>query len=205
MSLPKIISLSGKKHCGKSLLANIAHQYYGYDVISFANGLKKLVCECLDINIQELNEIKDYTHKVYYLDNHIPVISRTTGIDTHLLQSLKFKQFNSIREILQYIGTDIIRCYNPEWHTKQVEQIIRDNPYKRFCIDDTRFVNEKVLLESLGAEMWYIKRNTIHTDAHISENQLSETDFSNIIENNSTKVKFKDNWIDYLMKLSYKK
>ena len=202
MLFPKIISFSGKKHSGKTELCKINEQY-SYININFADELKNLVCNCLNITRDELEIKKDVSNDVIYnLNQKIEYISQETLINKNVIQNLiTNKQFISIREILQFIGTDIIRQHNPLWHIDKIKQKIVNNQDKYYCIGDTRFINEKQLIEDLHGECWYIIRDTLkENDAHISENELSQKDFENIIDNNNSKDDFITQWKNYMDK-----
>jgi hypothetical protein len=207
--LPKIISFSGKKHSGKTELTLVCKKY-GYVCLNFADGLKSLVCHCLSITKDDLDLNKD--KKVIYTlssDNVVEYIASQTDIDINIINDLlKNKTFLSIREILQFVGTDIIRQYNPSWHIKQVRHKLLNSEATTtlFCIGDTRFPDEKALIESLNGETWYITRENykdVNFIDHTSENSLHSTQFDNIINNNGSKEDFVDRWENYL-KQKYK-
>ena len=204
MVFPKIISFSGKKHSGKTELAKINEQY-GYININFADELKNLVCYCLNITRNVLENEKDVVNEIiiYNLSCYIEYISEQTSIDKNIIKNLlENKNFISIREILQYLGTDIIRKYQPLWHINKLKEKIINNPGKYYCIADTRFMSEKETIDNLNGECWFIIRTTIeNNDTHISENELSHINFKNIIYNNKSKEEFINQWKDYLLRL----
>lgn len=198
--LPKIISFSGKKHSGKTELCKV-NEKYGYININFADELKKLVCNCLNISIKELEINKDkITNEKYILTpDNIHYISKETLIDINLIyDELYNKQFTSIRQILQFIGTDLIRKYSNNWHIDKIKNILKNNPNNYYTISDTRFLNEKKLIDEFNGECWYIIRENQSYDTHVSENELSSLDFNNIIYNNSNKNAFIIKWIKYI-------
>jgi hypothetical protein len=203
MLFPKIISFSGKKHSGKSELCKINEQY-GYININFADELKNLVCNCLNITRDELEKKKDI-FTFYDLEQNIEYISKETSINQHIIHNLIInKKFNSIRQILQFIGTDIIRQFNPLWHINKIKDILINNKDKYYTIGDTRFENEKELINELKGECWYIIRNNLNNnnDIHISENELSQFNFNNIIYNNDSKENFIIKWKNYMDKFN---
>jgi hypothetical protein len=204
MLFPKIISFSGKKHSGKTELCKINEQY-NYININYADELKNLVCNCLNITRDELELKKDICNEATYnLIQKINYISQETSINKDVIQNLiTNKQFISIREILQFIGTDIIRQHNPLWHIDKIKEKIVNNPDKYYCIGDARFINEKKLIEDLNGECWYIIRDTLQdNDSHISENELSQKEFENIIDNNNSKDDFITRWKNYMDKFT---
>ena len=80
--LPKILSFSGRKHSGKTELAKICIKY-NYELINFADGLKELICNSLDISKEYLEEYKDIivennfkydlSRKIKYISNEINI------------------------------------------------------------------------------------------------------------------------------------
>lgn len=177
------------------------NEQYGYKNINFADELKNLVCNCLNITRDELEIKKDVNDgTIYNLNQNIEYISQETYIDKKIIENiLTNKNFISIREILQFIGTDIIRQYNPLWHINKIRNILINNKDNYYTIGDTRFKNEKSLIDELNGESWYIIRdNLINNDTHISENELSQINFKNIIYNNKTKNDFITEWKNYM-------
>lgn len=200
MNLPRIISFSGRKGSGKTELANICSKY-GYNVIYFADYLKDMVCKCLDIDRDTLEKIKDkeiifdLSNKKEYIANELQVNKKDIG-DLSL--------FKSVREILQILGTDIIRRYNPDWHINKTMLYITENKDKKFCIGDCRFLNEKKMIEKLGGECWFIIRpNQLNISNHISETQLNWSFFNDkIIINTMEKKDVIQKWVGYLEKIN---
>ena len=193
----RIISFSGRKGSGKTELANICVQN-GYTLINFADALKNLICNILNIS-RELLEINKETIKVYKLDeNQMNIISDNTNIDINIVKNiLEYVNFNSIRMLLQIIGTELIRQYNPLWHIKSLENTISKNKF--YCIGDCRFKNEKECVEKLGGKCWFIIRpNNMNISNHQSEIDLQWPDFENIIINNTSKKVFIETFEYYL-------
>jgi hypothetical protein len=176
---------------------------YGYKNINFADGLKNLVCFCLNITRDELERKKDVIDGTTYdLSQHIDYISLETSIDKNiLLEIIPKKHFISIRQILQFLGTDIIRQYNPMWHINKIRSLLVNNTDIFYSIGDTRFENEKNLIEEFDGESWYIVRDNLkNIDEHISENELSHNNFKNVIYNNGSKDEFIVQWKQYMNK-----
>lgn len=211
MPLPRIISFSGKKHSGKTELSKICKKY-GYQCLNFADGLKNIVCHCLNITEDWLELYKDETVITPYILSTVQTIeyiNNQTGISNDVLaENLNSKLFYSIREILQFLGTDIIRKYNPLWHINQLRTKLTANTDKLFCVGDIRFPNEKKLIDELQGETWCIVRpnydDSSNTD-HSSENSLHYTEFKHVFNNNSSKENFTNRWEKYLLDCSVQK
>lgn len=195
----RILSFSGRKHSGKTHLANICRQY-DYKVVNFADSLKQLVSDCLNITREFLDNNKETQFQCpIRLDEKYVFISSTTNIPLEHVIIVLNKSFTNIRHILQVIGTDLIRQYNPLWHINHLEQLLVNNPDDKFCVADTRFPNEKDMLQKLGAECWFILRpDCIDISNHISETSLEWHHFGfNVIVNTSLDI-FNKKWINYL-------
>lgn len=200
MSLPRIISFSGRKGSGKTELANVCSKY-DYKVIYFADYLKDMVCKCLDINRDTLERLKD-KEMTFDLSNKKEYIAKELQINSKDIDNLGL--FKSIREILQILGTDIIRKYNPDWHINKTMLYLQENKESKFCIGDCRFLNEKKMIENLGGECWFIIRpNQLNISNHTSETQLNWSYFNDkIVMNTMKKQDLIQKWTDYLYKRS---
>ena len=88
--------------------------------------------------------------------------------------------------MLQFIGTDLIRKYNTDWHVNRIREMIDTN--KDYVIDDVRFPNEKALVEELGGDCWFVVRTTLdNISNHESETSIKWNDcWNKIIINDST-------------------
>jgi hypothetical protein len=99
--------------------------------------------------------------------------------------------FYSIREAMQFIGTDIIRNLCPDWHLnefeKKIESLNKIN-LVGVVIGDVRFKSEKMLIEKMNGELFYILNPFNKSISnHESETELSWTNFgSNILTNRLT-------------------
>ncbi len=97
----------------------------------------------------------------------------------------------TVREILQFIGTDIGRkgLYEDIWvdQWKMSLENRYDDP-DGFITDDVRFPNEYDAIKSLGGQMWKIERpsHTAETHNHSSEGNLDDHQFDRIIVNDGS-------------------
>lgn len=190
-----IIGFGGRLASGKTELAKICEQY-GYEKLYFALPLKQLCANLLDISIDELNVLKR---------NNTP-IDITVGKDwvdiIHEETQIPFDNINEIiggitihtvRDLLQIVGTDVIRQYNFNWHVKRIKEMIEEE--KKYVIDDVRFPNEKEMIEKMGGICWYVVRPTMYNVSnHISEISLEWRQFDNVIVNNHSLNYLKYHW-----------
>lgn len=197
----RIISFSGRKHSGKTMLCEISKEY-GFTTMYFADALKNLICQMMDIDRNTLEKTKD-TLQTIDLSNQIALLADKLELDkltTKELLRLE-KPFSGIREIMQYIGTDLIRKYCPNWHIEQLEKRIQNHKGDKICVGDCRFKNEKECIERLGGECWIIVRPTYFDDIsnHSSEIDLQWPMFGKkVIVNENSKEFLEHQWKIYI-------
>jgi hypothetical protein len=183
-----ILGLCGRMRSGKTELAKVCVEK-GFTKLYFALPLKQLCADILDISIDELNRLKgDNTDISLQLNNDIcKILSEETDIPLDVVKETCLgKTISTVREMLQFIGTDLIRQYNKDWHVNRIREMI--NPDINYVIDDVRFPNEKKLIEELGGDCWFVIRPTLdNVSNHESETSLSFKDcWNRIIINDGT-------------------
>ena len=193
--MDNIIGLAGRKESGKTELAKIC-QKYGYEIFSFATPLKKMIANLLGITIDEVNALKKANKKYVLKEMDFLFLNNETGISIDVFrEKCKDKEFNNTRELMQYIGTNIIREYNPNWHVDKTKEHILSSNFKNIIIDDVRFPNERNMIESLGGSCWFIVRPKFdNISNHISETALKWQEFDNVIINNTSLEYLKYKW-----------
>lgn len=191
----KLIGLAGRKESGKSELASICNKY-GYETLSFATPLKTLIANLLGITIADVNKLKNANNTYVLQSMDLIFLSKETDIPIEIIkEKCGDKSFKNTRELMQFIGTDLIREYCSDWHINKVREIIETNSDKNFVIDDVRFPNERELIESLGGTLWFVVRPKLdNVSNHISETALKWQEFDNIIVNNKSLEYLKYNW-----------
>ena len=179
----KIIGFAGRKRSGKTTLAKYLKNEENAIIITIANFLKYLCCDLMNMSYEELNEKKDngYTFDIVPDDRWFNIIDKRThiGID-NIKKELQNVHITSIRQLLQVIGTDVIRKYNENWHVeKMIEEIQSYSEDKLIVIDDVRFPNEREAILRLSGEVFFIVRPTSLTISnHPSETALKWHNFS---------------------------
>lgn len=201
----KLIGLAGRKESGKSELASICNKY-GYETLSFATPLKTLIANLLGITIADVNKLKNANNTYVLQSMDLIFLSKETDIPIEIIkEKCGDKSFKNTRELMQFIGTDLIREYCSDWHINKVREIIETNDDKNFVIDDVRFPNERELIESLGGTLWFVVRPKLdNVSNHISETALKWQEFDNIIVNNKSLEYLKYNW-DLFFEQDYNK
>ena len=196
----KIIAFAGRCRSGKTELAKICEQH-GYEKLYFALPLKQLCADILDISIDELNRAKNEGIDIgLIIDKDIcQIISEETEIPLDIVtETCNDTLISNVRQMLQFIGTDLIRKYNIDWHVNKIREIINEN--KNYVFDDVRFPNEKKLIEDLGGDCWFVTRTTLdNISNHESETSITWKDcYNKIIINDSTLSNLKFKWENFI-------
>ena len=183
----QIIGFCGRLQSGKSTIANVCEEF-GYKRIYFAQPLKELCGNLLNVNIEKLNKLKVENTPINFILNKdiCEKISQQTLIPIEVIEGICLdKQVDTVRDLLQFVGTDIIRKYNKDWHVNKIREMLKPN--QKYVIDDVRFQNEKELLEELGATLWFVVRPSLsNVSNHISETSVKWQDINNIIVNDKS-------------------
>ena len=180
----KIIAFAGRKRSGKGMLAKGMREYSPNVVImAVADSLKLLCCKLLKITYDELTQMKDdgTTFEAKVDDYWVSTIKHEVKISDNIIRNeIGGRVFTNVREVLQIIGTDLIRKYSPDWHIdKTIERIKSYGDDKIVVVEDVRFPNEKRRIEEIGGDVYFIIRpNYWDVSNHPSEKALKYTDFN---------------------------
>jgi hypothetical protein len=197
--MTNLIAFAGRKRSGKTTLAKLLQLEDNAVIITIANYLKYLCCDLMGLSYEELIEKKDngYTFDIIPDNKWYKIIDKETniGID-NIKKELEGKHITNIRQLLQVIGTDVIRKYDENWHVNKMIEEIESYPNdKLIVIDDVRFPNErKAILERSGRLFFIVRPNVSEVSNHASETALKWQDFdlNNIIINDNMPLeKFK--------------
>lgn len=189
-----IIAFSGRIGSGKSELAKIC-QNKGFEKLYFALPLKQLVANLIHVDIEDINPLKNVEKKYKFTKKDYIYLANETNIPFETIRDeMKNVKLNTVRQLLQFIGTDLIRKYNPNWHVNKIKTMIDKN--KNYVFDDVRFPNELKLIKELGGDCWFIIRPIINNVSnHISEISLTWKDFDDkVIINDGNLEKFIYKW-----------
>lgn len=196
--LPTVIGLAGKKGCGKTALAKELASNHGYVRLSFANPLKDIITHAMGWDDGTLDKLKTsgepVTNQVSINRNrlsHLVSDALSCDVENEMERLLFSRDTITVRDILQIIGTDIIRNTDNRWFIKRLI------PLAKFAlaqgipvvIDDVRFPNELCAIEEkLRGSVFYVDRPcNKNNSTHASENSLSIDSFDadRIIKNNA--------------------
>ena len=99
---------------------------------------------------------------------------------------------------MQFIGTEIIRKYNPGWHVEKLKENILNSNADYICIDDVRFPNEREAIETLDGVCYFIIRPQCEVMSnHSSETSIRWQDFdpAHIIINEADEKTMMDSFV----------
>lgn len=183
----QIIAFAGRKRAGKTTLSAYLADHYNGTVISIADALKTLVCDLLDMeSIEKLDYYKDNgTSWSFPKDTYASKWAKTiceqvfgdyTDIQYNEIVGLLSGIYTyNVREMLQFVGTNIIRKYNPNWHVNKMVEAISSAKTDLVCIDDVRFPNEREAIEKLGGTVFFVVRPDLTVDVSNHESEISLT------------------------------
>ena len=190
-----IIGLCGFAGSGKGTLADILVENHNFRKISFATKLKDVASVMFGWDRDLLEGITDE--------------SRAWREEIDEYWSNELEQEVTPRIVLQIFGTDCVRnnLHNNIW-VSIVKKTLIDNPDVNWVIPDIRFPNEvNVIQQQLNGLVWWIRRGelpdwyrtaavdneigsndmlTKYSEVHESEYKWINTQFDNIIENDSS-------------------
>lgn len=198
--MSRILGICGRLKSGKTELAKVCEKN-GYKKLYFALPLKQLCADILDISISELNKCKNNNTNIGITinDDICNIIHDETSIPMNVITELCLgKKIENVRQMLQFIGTDLIRTYNSNWHVNRIKDMISDDV--NYVFDDVRFPNEKMMIEALGGDCWFVVRPMIsNISNHESETSLTWHFFyNNLIINDSTLEPLLFKWENFI-------
>ena len=196
-----IIGFAGRMRSGKSTLSDICVKH-GYKKIYFAEPLKKICADFLDISLTELDRLKNEQVSIDITlgKEAVDFFSTETDIPLDTVKNIIYDKFiHNVRELLQFIGTDLIRSFNMNWHLNQIKNTLKED--EKYVIDDVRFQNEKEFIENNGGDVWFIvKPDFDNVSHHPSEEGLIWQDFGDkVIINNKSLEYLTMTWDNFMM------
>ncbi len=194
-----LLGLCGAKGAGKTSTFNIIKELSpNTQEIMLAKTIKKVCSRVLKIPIQffedpKLKEVK-LTQPAYLSVTILEamLIAFNLPLKRDSYRKHVGKTLETPRQIMQYIGTELIRAIEPDIHCKfALEDLKKD--VKLGVVTDIRFPNEQEFFakNSNNFMMVYIKNskaeNVAKSDTHASENYLTDLKMNAlIIENDGT-------------------
>jgi len=152
----KLIAFSGKKQSGKSVAASVAISKFSpfAQTIPIAGELKRIISVCFDSETGANYDTEDEKNRILPCER-------------------------TVREVLQIVGTDMLRkidlnCWTRA-HGKQCVDYWNYNPSGMVVVPDIRFPNELKHIHGLGGVVIRLLRSP-HNDKHVSETALDHLD-----------------------------
>jgi hypothetical protein len=209
-----LIGLGAKGGIGKDTMGDYLVQKYGYIKKSFADNLKQCCHSLFRIDIESMYDQEKkaaqfrvpiiygiYAHQAV-LEWMIENLSGFTPKSSCIPDAAVNKHLWSVREVLQFVGSDIMRSHVPDYHIRTCIDSMDRN--RKYVICDARFPNEGDAVISAGGMCMRLDRKSIIQDeklsSHISETAMDKWEkWSYIIDNNTDGLDFLYNKVDKIM------
>ncbi len=196
-----IIGLSGRIKSGKTELANELVKELGFEIFSFADYLRKLLIDIYKVDSKYFysQDLKK-TQLSKPLKWNKKIADQMSEYTQTKLICEEPKEILCVRDAMQFIGTDILRKADIDFHVKKTLNSL--DLSKNLVCDDVRFPNELRGLEKIGANCCFILRpNNFDILNHKSETSLKWNDFDIHIINDKPLDKLKKDfllWVKYI-------
>ena len=180
------LAFIGPKQCGKDTAFGLTHKILGYGVkVSFATALKDVIAAVFNIPRSQFDDTQGKEDRYCWPEILTPeklnlVINcyKKLGLNTrpdNLIRpvvDLTNTLVYSNRQLMQLIGTELLRRCDSEVHVTVLERSIAALT-DLVCFTDIRFDNELELAKSKGATLIYIERpsaeKAVYESSHESE------------------------------------
>lgn len=203
-----LIGLIGKKGAGKDTFADLLQKEISLKGLKMerrqmAYNLKKACALTTDMpffNFED-NKIKNSLYErplpvtidflMSFLNNFGVSADTAAGIYEFLKDKNHYHEVNSNRELLQYLGTDILRdLVGPNVHIDSAVQNLDKNSV--YVFTDIRFENETKIKKSFDKALFIgIKRNLNNHDNHPSEAGIDSliNNYADVVVDNNKTIK----------------
>jgi hypothetical protein len=156
-----LIGVSGKLKHGKDAIAARLIERWGFQRLSFADGLREEVMERMPRTLGAVHDMQDI---------HIGTCDQgDRGLC--IREMLYVTKPPGFRELLQEYGTDLRRVDDPAWWTKRWMQRAVEMR-GALVAPDVRFPNEAEAVAALGGVVWRVVRPGIPAGDHESERAM---------------------------------
>jgi len=194
-----IIGFGGQAGTGKGSAASALVKHFGYTEVCFGDALKEFLSDIFSISndifyVRELKD-KDFDKPIILKPYHICKLLDILGdelnddfyeLEVDLIAEFEGYEFTSPGNMMQVIGTDIVRNRIDKDIWIDIFDVRTKNIEKLVC-SDVRFSNERQYIKDQGGEIVLIKRqdlDKLDRHNHESENNLgSEDEYNVIVEN----------------------
>jgi hypothetical protein len=176
VSLPPIIGLNGVARAGKDTVADILHQLYGYQPVSYSDVLNKAL-----IALNPITLVYPPQHGVGVLVERYADVEAREGYEGA-------KERPEVRALLQRMGTEVGRNLLGEdiW----VEALFKNIPWgfgRLIAVTNVRFPNEYDAVKARDGVVWRVDRPGYEpSQGHISDRALDDHSFDARLYNDGT-------------------
>lgn len=198
-----IVGLGGMIKSGKDTVADFLIKNHGFVKLSFAGNLKKMCMRVFNLSAHQCysqeGKEKKFDYPVHFDYLHCERIADWLRDENdwplNKDQLLKISElvaeentFNSSREILQWIGTELCRnCIDDNYHIKVAMEGL-ESSHLHYVFSDSRFPNERDAVKNAGGFNILVKDPTMKEigcpGLHASETSLGiDTDYDLVINN----------------------
>jgi hypothetical protein len=192
---PFIVGVSGKKRSGKSTFADmIVDECAKKDLccvrMSFADMLKETIQGVFGINEELLwgdDDKKSLLCNVVWSDNIKKMFPKYKNKHSNM----------TVRELLQFLGTDVFRLLFGEnvWKDALFRKVAEDSSIQVIILDDCRFNDECDKIIELEGILIRLRRGEDSKDSHESETALDNYNWKNhsclVIDKNASIEEYK--------------
>lgn len=172
-----LIGLAGLAGSGKNFLADqITAKYESVKQIAFADPLKQMVHHMFGVPLEDCYTEAGKNKATWYQWMNWAGTCAWPDVDPN--------HYMTTRELLQYVGTELVRKWWCEDHwVKLAEHRIKSSPEDVVVVTDVRFQNEADLVTGMGGTILRVAgRQSIAVPKHVSEAQSFTV--AAIIDNN---------------------
>jgi len=176
-----IIGLTGVKSSGKSTAAEhilTRLSQYNPRIVSFADKLKRTCSKITGQPLEnfEKQELKErvFDKPEFLFTSQILTILKEFGINsacTDIPEKFSGVEYKSNRQLMQLIGTDMLRTYQDDIHLRAL-----DSETGVLIIPDVRFENEAKYIDRAGGYILYIQNtgaeSKLSENSHVSETEV---------------------------------
>jgi hypothetical protein len=190
----RIIGLTGKAGAGKDFVGRLIKREYEADnwelvnlkdgepfcveLAAFAAPLKDTVAAmfCIDRSLMDSNDGKASATSWLWDD-----VCNICHPGWRLREEYKYKgRHITVRELLQFIGTDLVRnCWNEKHWIQCAGQRMAKSNADIYVFTDCRFENEAAFVRLNGGEVWEVTgRSHDNVPQHASEQRTFQVDYT---------------------------
>jgi len=198
-----LIGFGYKAGVGKDTSGDYLVKEYGFAKDSFARSLKGMCMELFSLSAEDVSTEAGKSSKLpksveYTAHLDSLVFSRVFGdlrqcgvdlSDMYVESDVSRigRVLSTPREILQFIGTDVIRSYYPDYHLRTL--LARTSPDVNTAVCDVRFPNEVRAVREAGGILVNVTRPTqtlaASTASHKSEVALDGFEWDYVVNNDA--------------------